>query len=218
VFTRLLSAATLTLSSAGIGPVAIPLAPDLVRLPACAASLPSLTYRSPRPSVHSRPEPPSPRRSATSSSAMAGSQTDEKAVSALLSAVETNMNRLRRSIDGLRHIHNRWKDNNGISINLIAQLTALKSNLGNMHDWLSHAVSETYPQLLSDLDVLMSSCALLAQHLDVLVERMQQPDHVPLDYASRLKYVVGGRSMERLRKVAQGQNEAVTLLLAACKW
>jgi guanine nucleotide-binding protein G(i) subunit alpha len=65
---------------------------------------------------------------------------------------------------------------------------------------------------------LMTSCAMLVQHLDVLVYRLQQPDHVPPDYASRLRYAVGGRSMERLRKVAQGQNEAVTLLLAACKW
>jgi guanine nucleotide-binding protein G(i) subunit alpha len=149
---------------------------------------------------------------------MADSQADEKVVYALLGNVETNMNRLRRSIDGLRHIHNRWKDNNGISINLIAQLSALKSNLGNMHDWLSNALSDVHPQLLSDLDVLMTSCATLAQHLDVLVNRLQQPDHVPLDCASRLKHVVGGRTMERLRKVAQGQNEAVTLLLAACKW
>jgi hypothetical protein len=152
------------------------------------------------------------------SSAMADSHADEKVVYALLSAVETNMNRLRRSIDGLRQIHNRWKDNNGISINLIAQLTALKSNLGNMHDWMSHALSDMHPQLLADLDLLMTSCGLLVQHLDVLVPRLQQPDHVPLDYASKLKYAVGGKSMERLRKVAQGQNEAVTLLLAACKW
>jgi guanine nucleotide-binding protein G(i) subunit alpha len=72
--------------------------------------------------------------------------------------------------------------------------------------------------LLSDLDVLMTSCAVLAQHLDLLVDRLQQPDHVPLDCASKLKHAVGGRTMERLRKVAQGQNEAVTLLLAACKW
>jgi guanine nucleotide-binding protein G(i) subunit alpha len=149
---------------------------------------------------------------------MADSQPDEKVVYALLGAVTTNMNRLRQGIDGLRQIHNHWKDNDGISINLIAQLTALKSNLANMHDWLNHALSDMHPQLLSDLDVLMTSCALLVRHLDVLVDRLQQPDHDSFDYAIKLKYAVGGRSMERLRKVAQGQNEAVTLLLAACKW
>jgi guanine nucleotide-binding protein G(i) subunit alpha len=149
---------------------------------------------------------------------MVDSQPDEKVVYALLGAVTTNMNRLRQGIDGLRQIHNHWKDNDGISINLIAQLTALKSNLANMHDWLNHALSDMHPQLLSDLDVLMTSCALLVHHLDVLVDRLQQPDHDSFDYAIKLKYAVGGRSMERLRKVAQGQNEAVTLLLAACKW
>lgn len=149
---------------------------------------------------------------------MVESQSDEKVVYALQSAVATNMKRLRDSNDGLRQIHNRWKDNNGISINLIAQLTALKSNLANIHDWLSHAPSDLHPQLLSDLDVLMTSCGLLMRHLDALIKHLRQPDHVPLDHATKLKYAVGGRSMERLRKVAQGQTEAVTLLLAACKW
>jgi guanine nucleotide-binding protein G(i) subunit alpha len=148
----------------------------------------------------------------------ASSPPNEKVVYALLSAVETNMNRLRHSIDGLRQIHNRWRDEDGTSINLIAQLTALKSNLGNMHDWLNHALSDMHPQLLADLDVLMASCALLTQHLDALVDRLQQPDHLSLDCPTRLKYALGGRSMHRLRKVAQGQNEAVNLLLAACKW
>lgn len=149
---------------------------------------------------------------------MADSQPNEKVVYALLSAVAINMKRLRESNDGLRQIHNRWKDNNGTSINLIAQLTALKSNLANIHDWLSHALSDMHSQLLSDLDVLMTSCGLLMRHLDTLINHLQQPDHVPLDYATRVKYAVGSRSMERLRKVAQGQTEAVTLLLAACKW
>jgi guanine nucleotide-binding protein G(i) subunit alpha len=150
---------------------------------------------------------------------MADSQPNEKVVYALLSAVAFNMKRLRESNDGLRQIHNRWKDdNNGTSINLIAQLTALKSNLANMHDWLSHALSEMHPHLLSDLDVLMTSCGMLMRHLDALINHLQQPDHIPLDHVTRLKYAVGGRQMERLRKVAQGQTEAVTLLLAACKW
>jgi|TARA_R110002003_G_scaffold70_5_gene6332 guanine nucleotide-binding protein subunit alpha len=149
---------------------------------------------------------------------MADSPPDEKAVYALIAAVASNMNRLRQGIDGLRQIHNRWKGNNGTSINLIAQLTALKSNLGSMHDWLNHALSDMHPQLLSDLVVLMSSCGLLVRHLDGLVDRLHQRDHESIDCATKLKYAVGSRSMERLRKVAQLQNESLTLLLAACKW
>lgn len=105
-----------------------------------------------------------------------------------------------------------------MSINLIAQLTALKSNLGTMQDWMNHAIHDMHTQLLSDLEVLMSSCALLVRHLDALVIRLRQPDHEAIDCAIKMKYAVGSRSMERLRKVARRQNEAVTLLLAACKW
>jgi guanine nucleotide-binding protein subunit alpha len=149
---------------------------------------------------------------------MADSQPDEKHVGALIGSVGANMRRLRQAIDGLRQIHDRWKDDSGTSINLIAQLTALKSNMGNMQDWLTYAIDGMHPQLLSDLQILMSSCALLVRHLDVLVNRLRQPDHDAVDCAIKLKYAVGSRSMERLRKVAKTQNEAVTLLLAACKW
>ena len=149
---------------------------------------------------------------------MADAPLDEKKLYTLIGGVGANRERLRQGIDGLRQIHDRWKGSNGISINLIAQLTALKSNLGNMQDWLTYAVHDLHPQLLSDLDVLMASCALLVRHLDVLNSRLKQPDHDAVDFAIKLKYAVGSRSMERLRKVAQRQNDAVTLLLAACKW
>ncbi|KAF1845334.1 uncharacterized protein K460DRAFT_430247 [Cucurbitaria berberidis CBS 394.84] len=148
---------------------------------------------------------------------MANAPPDEKKVYALIGAVGTNRDRLRQAIDSLRQIHDRWKGNNGTSINLIAQLTALKSNLGNIQDWLTYAVHDLHPQLLSDLDVLMASCGLLVRHMDALNSRLQQSDHDAVDFAIKLKYVLGSRSMERLRKVAQRQNDAVTLLLAACK-
>jgi guanine nucleotide-binding protein G(i) subunit alpha len=149
---------------------------------------------------------------------MAGTQPDEKVVHALLGAVGTNMDRLRLAIDALRQIHN-WHGNNGTSsINLIAQLSALKSKLGQIHDWLNYAMSEMHPHLLSDLTVLMSSCGLLVRHMDALIDRLQLPNHDAYDCAIKLKYAVGGRSMERLRKVALGQTDALALLLAACKW
>lgn len=149
---------------------------------------------------------------------MANEPPDEKKVYALISAVGSNRDRLRQAIDGLRQIHNHWKGSNDISINLIAQLTALKSNLGNMQDWLNYAVHDLHPQLLLDLEVLTRSCDMLVRHLDVLIVRLRQPDHDAVDFAIKLKYSVGSRSMERLRKVVQRQNDAVTLLLAACKW
>lgn len=149
---------------------------------------------------------------------MADSQPDEKIVYALLGSVATNVDRLRHAINALRQIHNHWKGHSEISMNLIAQLTALKSNLGHMQDWLNFAMADLHPQLLSDLNLLMFSCSLLADHLDDLVARLESPNHDANDCATRLMYAVGSRSMERLREVAYVQTEAVALLLAACKW
>jgi guanine nucleotide-binding protein G(i) subunit alpha len=143
---------------------------------------------------------------------------DEKRVFALISAIGTIRDRLRQDIDGLRQIHNRWGDSNGSSINLIAQLTALKSSLGNILDWLNYAINDLHPQLVSDLDVLAHSCGLLVRHVDALNTRLDYRDHGAVDVASKLKYSVASRSMERLQQVAQRQNDAVNLLLAACQW
>ena len=147
---------------------------------------------------------------------MADAVSDDKRVFALMSSVNTNIDRLRQSINALRQLHDRWKDPNGIFINLIAQLTALKSNLGEMRDWMNFAINEMHPQLLSDLDVLMASCGVLVRNLDGLITQLRQPDHD--DWAIRLKFSVGSRSMNRLRNVAKRQTDAVNLLLAACKW
>jgi guanine nucleotide-binding protein subunit alpha len=141
----------------------------------------------------------------------------EKRVYELISTVGMNIDRLRQGINELRQLHDRWTGRNETAINLIAQLTALRSNLDNVHDWLNYAINDLHPQLLSDLDVLMASCALLVRHVDRLIASLRQPDDA-VDCAVKLKYTVGARSMERLRDVAERQSESVRILLAACKW
>lgn len=152
------------------------------------------------------------------SSAMSDPPGDDKRALSLVSTVTTAIDRLRRTIDSMRQLHDQWKDSSGTSINLIAQLTALKTNLGEIHDWMNYAPQDMHPQLLNDLDLLMTSCTLLVRNLDALVAQLRQPDHDQTDFAVKLKFVVGSRSMNRLRDVAKRQTDAVNLLLAACKW
>lgn len=142
---------------------------------------------------------------------------DGKRVLALTSDVANNLERLRNSINALREIHDQWRDNSGITINLIAQLAALKANLGEMQDWMNYAINEMHPQLLNDLQLLMTSCSLLTRNLDALTSQLRQPEHDKADWALKLKFRVGSRSMNRLRCVAKRQTDAVSLLLAACK-
>ncbi|KAF2750028.1 guanine nucleotide-binding protein-like protein alpha-3 subunit [Sporormia fimetaria CBS 119925] len=142
---------------------------------------------------------------------------DDKRVFALLNTVANYTDRLRQSIDGLRQLHDRLKDSQEAFINLIAQLTALKSNLGEMQDWMNYAIQDLHPQLLSDLDVLMDSCGALVRSLDRLIAQLRQPDHDNVDFAIKMKLAVGARSMRRLQNVAKRQADAVNLLLAACK-
>jgi guanine nucleotide-binding protein G(i) subunit alpha len=152
------------------------------------------------------------------SAAMSDPSVDDKRGLGLMSAVTNNLDRLRQSIDGMRQLHDRWKNTDGTSINLIAQLTALKSNLAEMQDWMNYSMQDIHSQLLNDLDLLMTSCTLLVRNLDALVVQLRQPDHDNTDIAIKLKFVVGSRSMNRLRSVAKRQTDAVSLLLAACKW
>lgn len=149
---------------------------------------------------------------------MADGMADDKRLHALVSAVASNMDRLRQTINALRQLHDRWRDSSGTSINLIAQLTALKSNLAEMQDWMNCAIDDMHTQLLMDLDMLMTSCSLLVRNLDGLIAQLRQPDHDNTDCAVKLKLALGSRSMDRLRAVAKRQTDAVSLLLAACKW
>ncbi|KAF2642563.1 P-loop containing nucleoside triphosphate hydrolase protein [Massarina eburnea CBS 473.64] len=150
-------------------------------------------------------------------SAMSDTPVDYKKGLGLLATVQSNRDHLRASIDAMRQLHDRWNDSNGTSINLIAQLTALKTNLGEMEDWMNYAINEMHPQLLSDLELLMTSCGLLVRNLDTLAAQLRLPDHDNTDFAMKLKFTVGSRSMVRLRSVAKRQTDAVNLLLAACK-
>ncbi|KAF2197046.1 hypothetical protein GQ43DRAFT_475791 [Delitschia confertaspora ATCC 74209] len=142
---------------------------------------------------------------------------DDKRVIALTKAVATNVDRLRQSINSLRQLHDRWNDGHGTFINLIAQLTALKSNLSEMQDWMNYSISDLHPQLLQDLDVLMTSCGMLVRNLDALAVQLRRPDHDHVDWAIKLRFVVSRRCMNQLRDVARRQADAVNLLLAACK-
>ncbi|PSN60932.1 P-loop containing nucleoside triphosphate hydrolase protein [Corynespora cassiicola Philippines] len=148
---------------------------------------------------------------------MADGMVDDKRLHALVSAVASNMDRLRQTINALRQLHDRWRDSSGTSINLIAQLTALKSNLAEMQDWMNCAIDDMHTQLLMDLEMLMTSCSLLVRNLDGLIAQLRQPDHDNTDCAVKLKLTLGSRSMDRLRAVAKRQTDAVSLLLAACK-
>jgi guanine nucleotide-binding protein G(i) subunit alpha len=149
---------------------------------------------------------------------MEGQTDDDKQAFALMATVASNMERLRQSINDLRQLYDLRKDSSGTFINLIAQLTALKSHLGEMQDWMNFAINDLHPQLLLDLDVLMSSCSMLVRNLDALIVEMRQPAHDNSDWAIKLKFAVASRSMSRLQSVAKRQTDAVSLLLAACKW
>jgi guanine nucleotide-binding protein G(i) subunit alpha len=148
---------------------------------------------------------------------MANALPDDK-VYLLISTVGTNVDRLRQGINALRQLHDRWEHGGDTCINLIAQLAALKSCLGKVHDWLNYAISDLHPQLLSDLEVLMASCSLLVRHTDRLIQGLRQPDHDAVDCAIKLKYAIGSRTMERIREAALRQTDAMSLLHAACQW
>lgn len=143
---------------------------------------------------------------------------EDKRAFALIGAISAIRDGLRHDIDGLRQMHNRWKDSSPSPINLIAHLTALKSTFGNIQDWLEVASNDVHPHLLTDLDVLIHSSNELARHVNVLITSFKHSDPSAADFAAKLKYAITSKTMERLQTVAQRENDAVNLLLAACHW
>ncbi|KAF2704442.1 P-loop containing nucleoside triphosphate hydrolase protein [Pleomassaria siparia CBS 279.74] len=142
---------------------------------------------------------------------------EEKRAALLLNALGATMSQLRQSINAMRELLDHFKDPDRTFINLIAQLSALKSKLGEMYDGMRYAISDMHQQLLLDMDLILHSCGMLIHTLDQLIAHVHQPDHDKTDWAIKLKFAVASRSMNRLRGVAKRQTDAVNLLLAACK-
>lgn len=123
-----------------------------------------------------------------------------------------------KAIKSMRSLHERWKDADFTVLNLIAQLTALKSALGKIQEWIDSDLAEQHHQLAMDLDLSITCCRMLIGKIDAQVSELHRAADNALDVGSKIKVAFGSMANEDLQKMTDRQINSLTLLLTACNW
>jgi hypothetical protein len=126
---------------------------------------------------------------------------------------------LAKAIKRIHALRGTWKEADLIFMSLFSQLTALKSALTGIKEWMDNAaVEDAHYQLKIDLDMSVNCCKLLADRIEVSLAELQQTAEGSLDRLSKLKLVIGTTNMDDVQKMIDRQISALNLLLTACNW
>ena len=125
---------------------------------------------------------------------------------------------LNSTISSLHGLRSQWRNAELSFMNLMAQLRALRSALGEIHEWLLSENMEPHHQLIMDLDFSLACCKTLCEKIWAHLSKLTFKQDSRLDNMSRVKIVIGSKSMEEIQKMLGRQTGLLTLLLTACNW
>lgn len=128
---------------------------------------------------------------------------------------------LAKTVGTFHELHSRWKQADFTFINLIAQLTALKSALSRLKEWMQVGLDEgqdPHHQLVMDLEISVTCCRMLTHKVESEVSELSRNADDELDSQSKAKLMVKNGTLEELQKMVQRQTSALTLLLTVCNW
>lgn len=126
---------------------------------------------------------------------------------------------LARSLTGLFSLVNRYKQA-ALTIQLIAsQLSAVRSSLSQLLEWIRLAPSdlESNEVLLGDLHTSISTCELLVTTLDSEIQEVYSHNNADPKIFRKLMLAFDTTGRERQMQLNH-QVTALTLLLEAIKW
>lgn len=124
----------------------------------------------------------------------------------------------RNTITLLCDLHTRWNDADFTVLNLIAQVTALKTASCKIKEWIDSDLAQQHHQLVMDLDLSMTCCEMLVGKMDAQISELHRTADNALDAGSKIKVLFASKTIEDLQKLIERQTNALTLLLTACNW
>jgi hypothetical protein len=134
-------------------------------------------------------------------------------------SVASTVEVLIKTVSAMHDLHSRWKQADLTFFNLIAQLTALKVALDKLQEWIDADMKEQYHhQLVMDLGVSMTCCAMLVGKVDLEISELQRAENHGLDSKSKMELMAKNCTFEDLQKMVERQTSALTLLLTVCDW
>lgn len=120
-----------------------------------------------------------------------------------------------KSISGLREVGARYKDAEFTVAALVSQLVTLRAALTKIREWMDSQPVESHYQLVLDLGDTLSFCGILTDKLESEVLRCNRSPRGLLKAQSKLKFAVGGKSIEDLQNMVLHQTNALNLVVAA---
>ena len=120
-----------------------------------------------------------------------------------------------KTISGLREVGARYKDAEFAVAALVSQLTTLRAALTKIREWMDSAPAESHYQVVMDLGDALSFCGMLTDKLESEVLRCTRSTMGVLKARSKLKFAVGGKSIEDLQGVVLNLTVALNLVIGA---
>jgi guanine nucleotide-binding protein G(i) subunit alpha len=125
---------------------------------------------------------------------------------------------LAKTMSRLGELKERWKQADFTFINLIGQLSALKTALNKLQEWIDSDVDETQPLLVMDLEASITCCRMLIDKINAEVSDLHRVAENGLSSQGKLKLMLKNGTLEGLQKMVERQTNALTLLLMVCNW
>ena len=120
-----------------------------------------------------------------------------------------------KTISGLREVGARYKDAEFAVAALVSQLTTLRAALTKIREWMDSAPAESHYQVVIDLGDALSFCGMLIDKLESEVSRCTRSTMGVLKARSKLKFAVGGKSIEDLQGMILNTTAALNLVIGA---
>jgi len=124
---------------------------------------------------------------------------------------------LSRSIYVANEVRNQWKDANLSVVGLCSQLQILRGALIEVKIWAESVGAKEihHPQLVMELDSVLSCCRPLASRIDSKLQSLHRGVDGRLSKLAKVKLVLDGRNIDDIQKMIDRQINSLMLLMTA---
>ena len=138
------------------------------------------------------------------------------AASSIIAIVEA----IAKTVTCLKELHAKWKEADLTLLNLVTQLTSLKSALNKISEWVDSDLAQApqHHQLVIDLTNCIVYCRMLVTSMESLISKLHRNINNDLDIGSKIRMVLASKECQDFQEFIKNQTSALTLLLVACNW
>jgi hypothetical protein len=147
-----------------------------------------------------------------------GLMTEVLAVIGSIGAIANIIDATSKIISTISDERGHWKNADLTLLSLASQLTAIRAALRRVHEWLASESANAHHQLIMDLDETLSFCEILVAKIVSLFIGWRGLIHDPTSMTTRWKVTFGNKGLDNVLLLMGRQIDALTLLLAACRW